>query len=129
MEQPSVPDQRSIHLVAGIARIGAVGPVEGEIAVAVRVERDHRQRSGLDAGPAGGIEAAIRHLAHMVEIAGEDHVALGSDFDGAPMPEGLQSAAELPTLVEAMRAQQFGEALIAKICHRNWLDFIGRTLG
>jgi membrane dipeptidase len=34
---------------------------------------------------------------------GGGHVGLGSDFDGAPMPEGLGSAAELQTLVEAMR--------------------------
>jgi membrane dipeptidase len=32
-------------------------------------------------------------------------VGLGSDFDGAPMPEGLGSAAELQTLVEAMRGR------------------------
>jgi membrane dipeptidase len=51
--------------------------------------------------PEGGIGFAVRHLAHMVEMAGEDHVGLGSDFDGAPMPEGLGSAAELQNLVDS----------------------------
>ena len=129
---PLVATHSNAHAVSPGARnltddqlrlIGETGGVAGLNFGTMFLREDGR------AGPAGGIEAAIRHLAHMVEIAGEDHVALGSDFDGAPMPEGLQSAAELPTLVEAMRAQQFGEALIAKICHRNWLDFIGRTLG
>jgi membrane dipeptidase len=78
--------------------------------------------------PEGGIGYAIRHLAHMVELAGEDHVGLGSDFDGAPMPEGLGSAAELQTLVEAMRGAGFGEGLIARICHGNWRAFLSRTL-
>jgi membrane dipeptidase len=78
--------------------------------------------------PEGGIAFAVRHLAHMVEVAGEDHVGLGSDFDGAPMPEGLGSAAELQTLVAAMRDAGFGEALIERICHGNWRAFLGRTL-
>ena len=81
------------------------------------------------AAPQGGLEAAIRHLSHMIEKAGEDHVALGSDFDGAPMPENLANAAELQNLVQAMRTHQFGEDLIAKITHQNWLAFIERSLG
>jgi membrane dipeptidase len=78
--------------------------------------------------PEGGIDFAIRHLAHMVEMAGEDHVGLGSDFDGAPMPEGLGSAAELQTLVEAMRTAGFGEPLIRGICNGNWISFLNRRL-
>jgi membrane dipeptidase len=81
------------------------------------------------AKPQGGLEAAIRHLSHMVEKAGEDHVGLGSDFDGAPMPENLSNAGELQNLVQAMRDHQFGEKLIAKITHENWLGFIERSLG
>jgi len=81
------------------------------------------------ASPDGGLEAAMRHLQHMIEHAGEDHVGLGSDFDGAPMPKGLESAAQLDNLRQAMRDHQFGEALIAKICNQNWLAFIGRALG
>jgi membrane dipeptidase len=78
--------------------------------------------------PEGGIDFAIRHLARMVEMAGERHVGLGSDFDGAPMPEGLGSAAELQTLVEAMRGAGFGEDLIRGICQDNWIAFLDRRL-
>ena len=78
--------------------------------------------------PEGGIDFAIRHLAHMVEMAGERHVGLGSDFDGAPMPEGLGSAAELQNLVEAMRGAGFGEDLIRGICRDNWIAFLGGRL-
>ncbi|SFL42736.1 dipeptidase [Shimia aestuarii] len=77
----------------------------------------------------GCMDAALRHLDHMIALAGEDHVGLGSDFDGAPMPAELASAGELPVLVGAMRAHGYGEALIAGITHQNWLNFIGRTLG
>ena len=41
----------------------------------------------------------MRHLDHMITILGEDHVGLGSDYDGAVVPEQLHSAADLPALV------------------------------
>ncbi len=81
------------------------------------------------ASPIGGIDAAIRHLAHMVAVAGEDCVGLGSDFDGAPMPQGLETAAGLPNLTQAMEKAQFGSALIRKITSENWLRFVEKTLG
>ena len=78
--------------------------------------------------PEGALAHAVRHLAHMVEQAGEDRVGLGSDFDGAPMPDGVASAADLQSLVAAMRDAGFGAALTEKICHGNWLAFLRRTL-
>ena len=75
------------------------------------------------------VDACIRQLAHMVEVAGEDHVAIGSDFDGAPMPDELQKASDLPVLIDAMRKAGFGEALIAKITNENWLSFLSEQLG
>ncbi|WP_246455698.1 dipeptidase [Sulfitobacter aestuariivivens] len=76
-----------------------------------------------------GLEDCLRQLDHMLEMAGEDHVGLGSDFDGAPMPEGIDHAGDLPNLVEAMRQHGYGEALITKICNENWLAFLSRHLG
>ncbi len=77
---------------------------------------------------AGALDHAIAHLDRMIDMAGEDHVGLGSDFDGAPMPEGLDSAADLPNLVQRMRDAGYGDQLIAKLCHENWLRFLERTL-
>lgn len=71
----------------------------------------------------------IRHLDHMIEIAGEDHVGLGSDFDGAPLPQGITSAADLPRVVEAMQRHGYGQALIDKLLKDNWLRFLTRQLG
>jgi membrane dipeptidase len=75
-----------------------------------------------------GLDACIRQLDYLLEKLGEDQVALGSDFDGAGMPDGIASAADLPTLVHAMQDAGYGAHLIAKICHENWLDFLGRHL-
>ncbi len=74
------------------------------------------------------VDACIRHLTHMIEQAGEDHVAIGSDFDGAPMPDAITSAGDLDVLREAMVQAGFGTALIAKICNENWMNFLGQHL-
>ncbi|MCB1395780.1 MAG: membrane dipeptidase [Rhodobacter sp.] len=74
------------------------------------------------------VDDCLRQLDAMIDVAGEDHVGLGSDFDGAPMPEGLGSVAALPNLIAAMERQGFGAVLIDKICRENWLALLGRTL-
>jgi membrane dipeptidase len=65
----------------------------------------------------------------MIALAGEDHVGLGSDFDGAPMPKDLADVAHLPALRQAMADHGYGAELIAKICNGNWLAFLRRTWG
>lgn len=77
---------------------------------------------------AGAFDHAVAHLDRMITMAGEDHVGLGSDFDGAPMPEGLDSAADLPNLVQRMRNAGYDQTLVDKLCHGNWLRFLERTL-
>jgi membrane dipeptidase len=71
----------------------------------------------------------IRHLAHMIEVAGEDCVGLGSDFDGARIPGFINDASGLPNLVKAMHEAGFGDALVAKITHGNWLRVLEETWG
>ena len=71
----------------------------------------------------------LRHLDYLITRLGEDKVGFGSDFDGALIPEAIQDVAGLPNLVTAMRAHGYGEDLIEKICWRNWVDVIGRTIG
>ena len=74
-------------------------------------------------------ERMIRHLEHMIKLAGEDSVGLGSDFDGATVPAFLEDAAGLPHLVTAMEQAGFGQALIEKLCHKNWLRVFELTVG
>jgi membrane dipeptidase len=74
------------------------------------------------------IETMLRHLDHLIEHLGEDGVALGSDYDGCTVPLEIRDVTGLPRLVAAMRQASYGEALIARICHRNWLDLLARTI-
>jgi membrane dipeptidase len=73
------------------------------------------------------LELVMQHTEYLLERLGEDGVGLGSDFDGAVIPAELGSAAGLQTLVQAMRQRKFGNALIEKVCFRNWLRVLGRT--
>ena len=75
------------------------------------------------------LETVLRHLDHLLGRLGEGGVALGSDFDGAVMPQAIGTAAGLPALVAAMRAAGYGEALIERICWGNWLDLLRRIIG
>ncbi|RED18672.1 dipeptidase [Pontivivens insulae] len=77
----------------------------------------------------GALEWMVRHLDHMIEHAGEDHVGMGSDFDGAVVPAEIGSAAGLDALRDAMRAHGYDDALMEKLCHRNWIEHLRRTWG
>ena len=79
--------------------------------------------------PLEGFDTMLRHLDHLLGILGEDGVALGSDFDGALMPEDLGDAAALPNLIRAMEKHGYDEPLIRKIASENWIGLLERTWG
>ena len=73
------------------------------------------------------MEQVLRHLDYLMTHLGEEGVGLGSDFDGATVPDVIGSSAGMQSLVGAMRSHGFGETLISKLCHGNWLNVIERT--
>ncbi|MDO5613834.1 MAG: membrane dipeptidase [Paracoccus sp. (in: a-proteobacteria)] len=76
-----------------------------------------------------GFEPMLRHLDHLLNRLGENGVALGSDFDGALVPQDLASVDRLPGLIDAMRAHGYDNGLIRKIAAENWLSVLDRTWG
>ncbi len=75
------------------------------------------------------LDTLVDHIAYLIDKMGEDCVALGSDFDGAQMPDDLATAAQLPNLVTALRRRKFGDDLINKICFENWMRVLAETWG
>ncbi len=69
----------------------------------------------------------VRHASYVAERIGVDHVALGSDFDGAEISAELGGVAGLPRLVDALRAGGFDEEAVEKVTHRNWQRVLGET--
>jgi len=66
-------------------------------------------------------EKIVEHIDHAVRVAGVDHVGLGSDFDGADMPIGMEDASKLPKLTEALLAKGYAEGDVEKILGGNIL--------
>jgi membrane dipeptidase len=73
------------------------------------------------------ITEIVRHIDYFVERMGIDHVAFGSDFDGAEIPAELGGAAGLPKLVDALRAAGYDDDALAKLTHGNWLRVLRDT--
>ena len=63
----------------------------------------------------------IEHIDHAVKVAGVDHVGLGSDFDGANMPYGMEDATKLPKITEALLKKGYSERDVKKILGENTL--------
>jgi membrane dipeptidase len=63
----------------------------------------------------------INHIDRAVKLVGADHVGLGSDFDGADMPYGMEDASHLPQITNALMAKGYSASDIRKILGGNTL--------
>jgi membrane dipeptidase len=66
----------------------------------------------------------IDHIDHAVKLVGADHVGLGSDFDGADMPEGMEDCSHLPKITQALIDKGYSDADIQKILGGNTLRIL-----
>ena len=74
-------------------------------------------------------EKIVEHIDHAVKLAGADHVGLGSDFDGASMPEGMEDVTRLPKITEELLRRGYTEAQIKGILGENLLRLMERVEG
>ncbi len=72
-------------------------------------------------------EKIIEHIDHVVKLVGADHVGLGSDFDGADMPDGLEDVSKLPKITEALVRKGYSDADIQKILGGNILRVLDQS--
>ena len=86
-----------------------------------------REDGGRD--PDVPLSRMVDHIQYMVERMGIDHVALGSDFDGATMPAELKDAAGLPKLMQALRDRGYTGEDLRKLAHGNWVRVLRETWG
>jgi membrane dipeptidase len=129
-QAPLVATHSNAHAVCPSSRnltdsqLDAIGESGGVVGVnfgTMFLREDGRAGTGV---PLGQI---VRHIDHIASRIGVEHVAFGSDFEGAEVPEELGGAAGLPLLVEALRAAGHDAASLAAITHGNWLRVLGDT--
>jgi len=72
--------------------------------------------------PRPPLSALIDHIDHIAKVAGIDHVGLGSDFDGVSCtPQGIDSAADLPKITQALYERGYNAEQIKKVLGGNLL--------
>jgi membrane dipeptidase len=81
------------------------------------------QRQYADRIPRPPLSVLIDHIDHIAKVAGVDHVGLGSDFDGVDgqLPEGMDSAADLPKITAALMQRGYSAEDCRKILGGNLL--------
>ena len=72
-------------------------------------------------------ERIVDHIDHAVKLVGADHVGLGSDFDGANMPDGMEDASKLPKITEALLRKGYSESDVRKILGENTLRLLDQA--
>jgi membrane dipeptidase len=129
-DQPLIATHSNAHALTPVARnltdkqmdaIKESGGVAGLNYAVTMLRADGRDDAATP------LSDMIRHINYMVERMGVDHVALGSDFDGASIPQEIHDAAGNQNLVAALKTEGYGEAEITKLCRENWLRVLGKA--
>jgi membrane dipeptidase len=87
------------------------------------LEVDRIEREWMAKIPRPPFKSLIDHIDHIAKVAGVDHVGLGSDFDGVSgaTPQGMDSAADLPKITQALLDRGYSADDIKKILGGNLL--------
>jgi len=110
---PESDKARSAELVKRCGDNEGCQIIEGE-----RLTREYVEQGKL---PRVDFARIIEHIDHAVKVAGIDHAGLGSDFDGANMPYGMEDATKLPKITEALLQKGYSEGDVKKILGENTL--------
>jgi membrane dipeptidase len=106
------------------AQLDAIGKSGGIVGINFAVSFLREDGANDADTPLGEI---VRHVDYIADRIGVDHVAFGSDFDGARISDELGGIAGLPKLVAALRDAGYDDAAVDKITHGNWLRILGAT--
>ena len=129
-DTPLVVTHTAVHTICPSTRnltdaqIDAVGQTNGVIGVIFEPMNLRRDGQPGDDTP---LDAIVEHIDYIVQRIGVDHVAFGSDFDGADMPSALGDAAGLPRLADALQAHGYDGEALDKITYRNWFRVLKAT--
>jgi membrane dipeptidase len=129
-QAPIVATHSNVHALCPSSRnlldwqLDAIGESDGVVGINFAT-MFLRSDGGMDTD--APIAEIVRHIDHVASRIGVEHVAFGSDFEGAEMPDELGGAAGLPRLVEALRAAGHDDESLDLITHGNWLRVLGDT--
>jgi membrane dipeptidase len=100
---------------------------DDQTCVGRKVKELETQLEASGALPRVSWEKIVQHIDHVVKLVGADHVGLGSDFDGATMPDGMEDCSKLPKITEALMRKGYKDEDIRKILGGNLLRVMEQT--
>lgn len=120
---PIIASHSSVHALCPSTRnltddqLDEIAASEG--LVGINFEVSSVRADGRD-DPDTPLARIAEHVRYVADRVGVDHVAFGSDFDGARMPTGLQRPDQLQALLATLRDHGFDREELKLIAHRNW---------
>lgn len=77
------------------------------------------------------LERLLDHVDHIVQVAGVDHVGLGSDFDGfnPPAPRGLEDVSRMPRITDGLLKRGYAVSDVRKVLGENWMRVFRQVVG
>ena len=122
--ESAIADEKHVStLVSDVDTLFELGREGENVLTELNAEIEKLRRSFADRIPRPPLSVLIDHIDHIAKVAGIDHVGLGSDFDGVggQLPEGIDSAADLPKITEALMARDYSAEDCRKILGGNLL--------
>jgi membrane dipeptidase len=125
---PLVATHSGVHTLCAASRnltdaqldaIGASGGVVGIVFACPFLRADFAEDTNTP------IELIAEHARYVANRIGVEHVALGSDFDGAPIPDAVGDAAGMPRVLDALSRFGFTAEEIGAIAWDNWRRVMG----
>jgi membrane dipeptidase len=92
-----------------------------------RMEELMAAASAMPPLPLPSWEKIVEHVDHVVKLVGDQHAGLGSDFDGASMPVGMEEVTSLPKITEALLQKGYSEQAVRNILGENLLRLMERV--
>ncbi|HON87958.1 MAG TPA: dipeptidase [Spirochaetia bacterium] len=129
--KPLVATHSCVHAISPSKRnltdkqIAAIGESHGVIGINFAV---HFLREDCAINTDTPLSLIVQHAQYIADRIGVDHVAFGSDFDGAPIPAALKDVSGLPLLIDEFRSHGFTLEEIEKIAYKNWIRILETTL-
>lgn len=109
-------------LYAQLRRMAALQPAQYQ-ALAAEIGEVERRYPKAQAS----LDDFMKHLQHVLELVGPEHVGIGADWDGGGGVAGLEDVAQLPRITERLMQAGYSEAQIAGIWGGNLLRALDRA--
>ena len=80
-------------------------------------------------GEGDNFELVYAHIRHLIKVGGEEVIAFGSDFDGIPVPEKLETCTAMPALISYLEERGIRGETLEKLCYKNFARVLKEVCG